>query len=204
MSRAVVLAKPLKIQIGNIIDIDACIEETHELSNTVTDHPVEQGFNISDHSRPDPDVVTLRCFVSNTPLSTEQTKTSVKEGAVSFDTTAPEVIGNRGKDTFDKLKKLRDDGTLIAVVTTLKTYAVSSTEGMIVQKISIPRTTKNYDGLEFSMTLKQIRIVLNKQTSAPAKDKRVSPKKNKGTQNGKEFGPELLRSKARSIQLGLQ
>lgn len=184
-SRAVVLArKQIKIE---SIEIDSCLDESHQLTNTVTDHPVEQGFNISDHVRPNPDQVTLRCFVSNTPLSVDQTKSAVRQGAVNFDTTAPQVIEGRGNQAFLQLKKLRDEGTLIEVVTTLKTYGVSKTEGLVIESLTIPRTRQNYDGLEFTIQLKQIRIVKNRQTrDTRPKDKRAEKKKKKGKKTTEE------------------
>jgi hypothetical protein len=195
-TRAVVMTKPRLCKVDSI-EIDACMEETHTLNNTVTDHPVEQGFNISDHVRPEPDVVTLRCFISNTPLSTEQQTRAVQEGSVQFTTTSQQdveigAIDGRGADAFKKLKKLRDEGTLIKLVTTLKEYGNSSTEGMVVQSITVPRTTKNYDGLEFSITLKQIRIVKNRQTqdTQKVKDKRTPQKKHQGSKTTQEEVPE--------------
>jgi hypothetical protein len=170
------------------VQVDACSDESHQLNNTITDHPVEEGFNVTDHSRPDPDVVTLRCFVSNTPLSAQQATRAVQEGSVRFDTTstAGVTIGNqtgRGQEAFARLKKLRDGGTLIKVITTLRTYESSATEGMAIQSLSISRTAKNYDGLEFSVTLKQVRIVRNKKTSDKRnKDKRTGKKKKQGNQ----------------------
>jgi Dit-like phage tail protein len=186
--RAIVLPRLCKI---DAITIDVCRDETHTLTNQVTDHPVEEGFNISDHSRPEPDTVTLSCFVSNTPLSLQQQTRAVQEGSVSFNTTSQQAVAigavnGRADDTFKKLKKLRDEGTLIAVVTTLRTYGLTSTQGMAIQSLSISRTSKNYDGLEFVVTLRQIRIVKNKQTTdRQSKDRRVPKKKNKGAQTPK-------------------
>lgn len=185
-------------KIADTIEIDSCKEETHTLSNTVTDHPVEEGYNITDHVRPDPDMVTLTCFISNTPLSLEQVSRSVREGSVEFQTSSSEdvAIGDakgRGNTAYEKLKKLRREGTLISVVTSLCTYGVSSTEGMAIQSISIPRTSKNYDGLEFSITLKQVRIVKNRQTrDSQPREKNTTKKQKKGAQTPKEgtLGPE--------------
>lgn len=181
MARAIVLVKRTT-KIGDEIEVDSCLEENHVLENTVTDHPVEEGYNITDHVRPNPDRVTLRCFVSNTPLSTDQTKTAVREGSVDFETTAPETIVGRGDDTYKKLAKLRAEGTLIEVVTTLRTYGLLATEGMAIESISIPRTRQNFDGLEFALSLKQVRIVQNRSSrQTKAKDKRRRPKKKEGT-----------------------
>lgn len=188
-NQAVVMSKPRLCAI-DVITIDACMEETHQLTNTVTDHPVEQGVNISDHSRPDPDIVTLHCFISNTPLSQEQQTRAVQEGSVQFQTTAQQAVAigaidGRGADAFRKLKQLRDNGTLIKVVTTLKTYGGSATEGMEIQSLTITRTTKNYDGLEFVIVLKQVKIVTNRQTTdIVPKDRRTSTKKHQGAKTG--------------------
>lgn len=190
MGRAVVIARrTTKI---DTIEIDSCLDESHQLTNTVTDHPVEEGFNVSDHSRPNPDLVTLRCFVSNTPLSTEQKTRAVRQGDIDFNTTAASgvqigAVDGRGANAYTKLKKLRDEGTLIEVVTTLRTYGVSATEGMMIESITIPRTRENFDGLEFSINLKQIRIVKNRQTTdQKQKEKNTRKEKKEGQKTTSE------------------
>lgn len=49
---------------------DVVTEETHELSNTVTEHEVEAGANISDHVRIDLNKFSVSGYVSNAPLLT--------------------------------------------------------------------------------------------------------------------------------------
>lgn len=169
-------------QIGPAIVIDVCYEETHDLGNIITDHPVEQGADISDHVRPEPDRVTLHCWVSNTPISQAEMTRAVALGVATSSNQVQQVPG-RGKAVFDKLYDLRNQGTLVSVVTTLKTYGVSSKQGMVIERLSVPRTTKNYDGLEWTVTLKQVFVVENKftQQSIP-KDVRASKKKSIGAQ----------------------
>jgi len=191
-ARAVVKVKPRVCQIGDDILIDVCREETHTLTNVVTDHPVEQGENISDHVRPEPDKVTLQCFVSNTPLSQTQVLTAIRDGSFKFSTTQGQAIpigavDGRGGQTWLKLKKLRDEGTPAKVITTLTTYGATSTEGMVVESLTVPRTSKNYDGLEWSITFKKIHIVKNRATrQVKAKDTRAKPKSKKGAQTTKQ------------------
>lgn len=188
MARAVVLKRMVtKI---DVIEIDSCLDETHTMDNTVTDHPVEEGFNISDHSRPNPDKVTLRCFVSNTPLSADQRTRAVRQGDIDFETSAAQgveigAVDGRGNDAYRKLAKLRQEGTLVEVVTSLKTYGTTATEGMTIESISIPRTRQNYDGLEFSISLKQIRIVRNRSTTQQV-DKRTRKKKKEGAKTAEK------------------
>jgi hypothetical protein len=181
-----------------VIEVDSCLDETHTLTNVITDHPVEHGFNVTDHSRPEPDKVSLRCFVSNTPLSLEEVERSIRQGNIEWVTSASRSadlsvtgIDGRGAETFTQLDKMRTTGALLSVVTTLKTYASSDTEGMLIESITIPRTRQNYDGLEFTVNLKQVSIITNRSTRSKNTDKRTRKKKKQGQKLvDKEHGPE--------------
>jgi hypothetical protein len=50
------------------IHVDATIRESHNTSSQVTEHPVEQGANVSDHVRPELEKLTLEVFITNTPI----------------------------------------------------------------------------------------------------------------------------------------
>jgi hypothetical protein len=50
------------------IDVDAVLEEQHRSTAMVSEHPVEDGSNISDHVRADQDTLTMEMFVTNTPI----------------------------------------------------------------------------------------------------------------------------------------
>lgn len=50
-----------------IIDFDIVTGEEHQISATVSEHPVEDGANISDHVRPNLSRVTLKGLASDTP-----------------------------------------------------------------------------------------------------------------------------------------
>src|SRR4051812_17684204 len=97
MASITVVARPGKIQTDQVsIAMHAVPEEGHELSNTITDHPVEEGFNASDHSRPNPDLVNWKATISNTPLSAAQTTQAVKSGQFQFQTTQQRASGAIG------------------------------------------------------------------------------------------------------------
>lgn len=53
---------------GRIITFDVIENELHESVAEVTDHPVEEGLNVTDHVRPLPDRFSLTGYVSNTPI----------------------------------------------------------------------------------------------------------------------------------------
>jgi hypothetical protein len=50
------------------LHFDVVTDETQEMSVTATEHPVEDGANISDHIRRELNRVALEVFVSNTPI----------------------------------------------------------------------------------------------------------------------------------------
>lgn len=147
------------------VQLDIVDKEQHDLKNTVTDHPVEEGVNISDHVRPEPNRVTMDCSISNNPPPSV--------GAAS---------PQRGFDAYDQLVTWRDDGTLLNIVTTIDSFS-----NMVVESISIPRDATNYDGLVFTVTFKKILIVQNQITRVIiSKDVRVGNKVHAGAQTPEE------------------
>lgn len=190
MASVAVIPKPGKIKPENLesIVMDVVEEENHDLSNTLTDHPVEQGGDVTDHIRQDPDVITLRCFISNTPLSRDQQTRAIKRGDITV-TTSAEERGKVGADGlalggWKKLRKLRDEGIIVTVSTTLGDYT-----SMAVKSISAPRNATNYDGLEFTITFRKIVIVRNKLTrNVKSSDPSTQRKAKAGAQTTKDAG----------------
>ncbi len=54
------------------MEFDATLNETHDSSSDITQHPVEDGSVITDHVRPRPDALSLNVFVSNHPISLQK------------------------------------------------------------------------------------------------------------------------------------
>lgn len=174
------------------VTVDATPTEQHEYVNSVTDHPVEAGFNVTDHSRPEPDQVTFECLISDTPLSLDQLQRASNSGAAALgvDTDIVAVPGY-SKKALDDLRQLQLSGVLCTVSTTLKTYT-----SMMIVSISVPRDSKTFAALRFNMTMKYVRIVQNKLTTVrKATDPRVQPKKAQGKQTTQ--APPPIRSVAK-------
>jgi hypothetical protein len=194
MAAVTVISRPGKIATDNVtITMHATVNETHTLSNAITDHPVESGFNISDHSRPEPEVVAMECRISNTPLTTGQRAQAVKAGEFTVQSTGGDAVGAIGAtdgyayQQWRKLRDLRDAGTLVTVSTTMGDY-----QSMAIQSITLPRNNKNYDGVAFSITFKKVRVVQNKLTrSVVAKDQRVQKKKSAGSKTPKDGSDDV-------------
>lgn len=190
MATLSVIARPGVISTDTVnITMHAVPQETHQLANEITDHPVEEGFNASDHSRPQPDRVTFDARISNTPLSTSQATEAVKSQGFTFQTTtaAADAAGAIGavdgyaQGQWEKLKTLRESGAIVKVSTTLGDY-----NSMAIESISVTRTAKNYDGLAFTISFKLIRVVQNKLTrDVKSNDTRVGKKKSAGNKTPK-------------------
>ena len=65
------LALPVKQSIGGV-PVNVAIEEVHEDTLEITQHPIETGAPITDHSYNRPTQVMLRCGWSNSDLSALQ------------------------------------------------------------------------------------------------------------------------------------
>lgn len=184
-------AGPVKI---DAIILDAALTEHHTGEVEVTEHPVEEGFNITDHSRPKPDSLTLEGIVSNTPLSTTQQRRIIDSRGQRLETATAEdqVQGEPGyaEAAYVKLRDLRDTGKVITVVTGLRTY-----DNMVMVSLSIPRDGRTGDALRFSAGFRQVRVVKTKATTfVVAKESKAKPTVKMGKQATKITAKETRKS----------
>ncbi len=56
---------------NKVLWFDVTTEEQHHLKAEITEHPVEEGINVTDNVRPAADTLSLTCFISNAPLTTK-------------------------------------------------------------------------------------------------------------------------------------
>ena len=170
--------KPTKI---DSVELDASIRETHTGEVELTDHPVEEGANITDHSRPKPIGLAIDGVITNTPISrTKQANTRTILG-VTFTSSAAVANYIQGRPgyaeaAYAKLEDLRLKGNVITVVTNLKTYT-----SMVMTSLSIPRDKNTGDALSFSAQFRQVIIVKNK-TTRKVVSKVAKPKTSTGKQ----------------------
>jgi hypothetical protein len=159
------------------IVIDACVTEQHTLTNTLTDHPVEQGSNITDHSRPEPRRVTLDCVQSNTPpngRAATSTRPDRKNPAASD--------GDYAHQLWERFVQLHNSPKLVAVDTVRDFY-----ESMGIESITSPVDAKSASALKFTIGLKEVRVVQNKFTQVkPTKTPAGQAKKNAGKASTKD------------------
>ncbi len=167
---------------GDSVTMDCSAQEDHTGDNEVTDFPVEQGANISDHSRPNPPSVTIRALITGTPLDLF---------AIAI---PPPLKARRGKDAWDKLHRWREEGKRVVLITSIKVYS-----DMVIQSISTPRNARNADGVEFTIRLRKIRTANSltvdkpeRPDNPPAKD--LGPKPVAPANAAQSSSPSFLKT----------
>jgi len=197
------LFKKQRASIGTV-QLDASVSETHEARVEVTEHPVEQGVNISDHARPLPRSLRIEGLVSNYPLPDPSAPLNARiYGSTQFNSRS-DISGNRAEEAYSELIRLKDSAELITVVTAIQTY-----ENMLITDLNIPRDGTSGDSLRFSLNLKQVSVVNSRTVDQPVSEDKPKKKKSIGNVNSKTTSAPVedqstLRSLGASKFLGLQ
>ena len=157
--------------VAYVLIVDATKQETHTFSASVTDHPVEKGSDISDHTRSNPDLLTLECVISDDPL--------YAHGDYNDSHEADKV-----------LRSLVGSGILCNIITSLRPYSKC-----LIESVSEVRDAGKSNGLFFTVSWKQIRTVENKLTAAV---KAKTPKAQKKVDTGGAT-PETKPAKDQSV-----
>ncbi len=142
-------------QIGTI-QIDAVSEEEHSLRSEVTENPVEEGAQISDHVQLQALELRIDGVVSDSPL---------RFGAISSVLNAGQTISQlfgttkASIDAYNEMVRLWKSRQPFNVLTSLRRY-----ENMVFQEVSIPRRAATGNAIHFSATLREIRIAKTSAT----------------------------------------
>lgn len=164
--------------------LDLVETEEHGLESEITEHPVEDGSDISDNIRRKPRTLTFTgAVVSDTPIgaiANEPTRRS------ALSTLAPggaiiETGDGRNKisnEAWRRLEAMWLAGQPVVVVTDFKRY-----ESMGIESLSNPISAKNAGGLVFTVKFKEVRIVKNKRVTIAVVN--GGPRNNRGARQGK-------------------
>lgn len=163
----------------NTITLDASVRENHVISNEITDHAVEKGANISDHTRPKPDRLTMDCIISNATVSQDNQNPFGMDVAV-----------------WEELHGYAGTGTMFSIVTTLRRY-----DDMMLETCSNLRDAQHGDCLSFAVEWKHITFVENQLTTVKkTNDNRGKAKVKTGSQTTSTSGAA---ASSRSIGKGI-
>lgn len=168
--------EPAKI---GALELEATIQERHDLQSTVTSDPVETGFTISDHVIRQPVEIHLEGKISDRPL---QIMKGVLENVTNefFSSENTDNEDNRlSQYVFDYLYEMQRNAQLINVLTNFKLY-----KDMVIEKLDIPYTKQTGRAIHFSAKCKHINFVTSQKTSIPA-DQVAKPQSRKDNGQGK-------------------
>ena len=135
---------------------DVVIEENHEDSLTITEHPVEQGAAVNDHAYVKPRVVTIRGGVTN----------------------AKEEGGNPAKDFYDKLLDLQAKREPFDIITGKREY-----KNMLLESLTEITSEATENCLMFVAQCREVNIVATQVTSVPPRAQHQSPGKTGATED---------------------
>lgn len=127
------------------IQIDVTISENHTYTSIVAKHRVESGSDITDHIKNNPPEITMKGFITNTPVGLLQGKIGTMIRGGDFD---------RAKTAKEEMLLLRDSKTPFDILTTLGNYT-----NMVFSELSFDRDSTTVHKLNFSATLIQIELV---------------------------------------------
>jgi hypothetical protein len=158
-----------------IVTLDASVNEAHQGSAQVTEHPVETGAAVTDNIRPLPRRLTIEGVVSNTPIYAEiLSPTRVSNGDVnaevkstSFTTASGKTVTtpkgkalqfsekfDRVKDVYEALVGAYQNGSLITIATTLQRY-----DSFAITALNVPRNVDNSNAIQFTIDFQEILTV---------------------------------------------
>lgn len=192
------------------VRFDVISSESHESILTITSHPVEEGSDVTDHARLEPERLTIEGYVSNKPsfsnpgvedVMSQQTVSIAPPKSISEESVGPQTVApiftpggagralsgavaglfgatkptsiqvlkasgewvDRARAMYDKLKKAQTDRARISVNAT----KVQNLKDMLIERLAVPRTTSDGNGLLFQIDLIRVRIVSTETVEAP-------------------------------------
>lgn len=125
------------------VELDASIDETHTAENDITQFPVEEGVDISDHVRKQPNRLTIRGIVTDHPI------VGISRGVGVI---APTLTSGRSLDAYQRLLTMLEEAQRISVVTSLRQY-----ENMVIESMEVPRNAQRGHAVEMFLQLREIK-----------------------------------------------
>jgi hypothetical protein len=148
-----IFGAPKKVEIGaappfrlGSVQLDCSVEEVHSDEAEITEHPVEEGSDISDHIRKLPTSLEITGMITNTPivfLASAFAKSPVQGSLIPSQ--------DRVSDGYDFLQQLMDQGALLTVATSLRDY-----ENMAMQFLTVRRNKDTGQALDCTIGFREV------------------------------------------------
>lgn len=150
-----------KLKIAEL-DVEVAISETHESAVQVTQNPVENGVDITDHVQVLPRKLQIEGAISDTPISFLSGVRSVLSGAFNLLTT-----GDFGKSStataYDTLRNILNTKEIVEIATGFDLY-----ENMIMTSLRVPRDANSGSVMRFIATFQEVVTVSSSLIAIPA------------------------------------
>ncbi|HEY7996671.1 MAG TPA: hypothetical protein VIE14_07365, partial [Steroidobacteraceae bacterium] len=164
------LALPVKTNIGGI-DVNVAVEEVHSDTLELTEHPVETGAAITDHSYRRPSEIVLRCGWSNSdPSALKAIASGLVAGSVMS-------VSSYVTGIYSRLLKLQQSRDPLTIVTGLRTY-----QSMLIRALVVTRDVRTSQVLTVQATCKEIIVVDTQTTTLPPQPNQATPASTAETQ----------------------
>lgn len=170
------IVRPYRTTGSEIIDIDgesivfdADFNEQPTHAGELTDHPVEEGVDISDHFQRMPDELSMTAYVTNSPL----------QGT---------VVRNRDYQAYLRLLEILDAGEPVTIIGRLRPY-----NNMVLTSMVPTFEPDDSQAISFDLTFREVVVVRTEQVPIPAGI--LSPQRRRGgkskTNKGKQAAEEV-------------
>jgi len=118
-----------------LLTFDASLSEQHQEGVEVTQHPVESGIDITDHSYELPDTVTMTVVLTDSP------------------TDPLDEEADRARGLYNTLHKILYDREPVDLITGLSVYT-----DMLLRRISVVRTSASGMAIEVDVEFVEVRF----------------------------------------------
>lgn len=160
------------------------LSHEHGLAATPTDHPVEDGSDVTDHVKLELETFSSLCHISNaliSPMATHMGGAVDGSASVQVPSGSMLVQGlservDRVQLVYEALRVLRTSKKIVTIVTPLRRY-----ESMIITSLSFP--VDNREGIKFQLDAREVRIATSTTANVPQPAQtRGNRRANAGTQ----------------------
>lgn len=152
-----------------IIRAQAVLEERHTDDLTITEHPVEQGAQITDHAFKRPSEVVLRYGWSKSFLAGLLGSVSALQ---------PNLAGGNLDEVYKSLLQLQASRIPFDIVTGKRKY-----KNMLLKSLAVTTDAGTENALVVTATCVEIILVQTKATTLPPKTQQKTPKKTAAKEN---------------------
>ena len=149
------------------LDFDIISSDIYNVEAEISDHAVEQGVDITDHTEPKKDRITVEAVISERPMDVlmVEDSTSIVETAAGrkFLAVNPPQGTTRKADAFEELRGLVRNGTLVNVEGLARPL-----ENYQIESVSAPREVVDAGILTVSIVLVEHRTAEIEEVSVPS------------------------------------